>query len=62
VGVFTLSQFGIGLFSLSQFTIAGFALAQFAVAWSLIAQIGIYVDKGFGQVVYQAADLLARLS
>jgi len=61
VGVITLSQFGIGLFSLSQFTIAGYALAQFAIAWSLIAQIGLYVDQGYGQLVYRVSDLLGRL-
>ena len=61
IGVITLSQFGIGLFSLSQFTIAGYALAQFAIAWSLIAQIGLYVDQGYGQIVYRVSDLLGRL-
>jgi hypothetical protein len=61
MGVINISQFGIGLFSLSQFTIAGFALAQFAIAWSLIAQIGLYVEKGYGQLVYSVSDLLAKL-
>ena len=61
IGVFNISQFGIGLFSLSQFTIAGYALAQFAIAWSLIAQIGLYVDQGYGQLVYRVSDLLGRL-
>jgi len=61
IGVITLSQFGIGLFSLSQFTITGYALAQFAIAWSLIAQIGLYVDQGYGQIVYRVSDLLGRL-
>jgi len=61
VGVFTLSQFGVGLFSLSQFTVAGYALAQFAVAWSLIAQFGLYVERGYGQLVYSLSDLLGRL-
>jgi hypothetical protein len=60
-GVFNVSQFGIGVFSLSQFTIAGYAIAQFAVAWSLIAQIGIYVHKGYGQLVYSVSELMARL-
>lgn len=60
VGVIDISQFGIGLFSLSQFTIAGYALAQFAVAGSLIAQFGIYLDRGYGQLVYSLAELLAR--
>ncbi|MFZ0791151.1 MAG: zinc ribbon domain-containing protein [Chromatiaceae bacterium] len=61
IGVFNISQFGIGLFSLSQFTIAGYALAQFAIAWSLVAQIGLYVDQGYGQLVYRVSDLLGRL-
>ena len=61
VGVFTLSQFGVGLFSLSQFTVAAYALAQFAVAWSLIAQFGLYVERGYGQLVYSLSDLLGRL-
>ena len=58
IGVINISQFGIGLVSVSQFTVAGFALAQFAIAYSLIAQIGIYVDKGYGQVVRSLAELL----
>jgi len=58
VGVVTLSQFGVGLVSVSQFTVAGFALAQMAVAWSLVAQIGLYVQHGWGQMVWRLADLL----
>jgi hypothetical protein len=60
IGVVSISQFGIGVLSVSQFTIAGFALAQFAVAYSLIAQIGLFVDKGYGQVVRNILDLLGR--
>jgi len=59
-GVINISQFGIGIFSLAQFTIAGFAVAQFAIAHSLIAQLGIYIDKGYGQVVISLAELLAK--
>lgn len=59
VGVFNISQFGVGVFSLSQFTVAGYAVAQFALAWSCIAQIGVYVDRGYGQVVYRLSELLA---
>lgn len=59
VGVVNISQFGIGVFSLSQFTVSVYAVAQFALAWSLIAQIGLYVDRGYGQVVRRLADLLA---
>ncbi len=57
-GIVTISQFGIGLVSVSQFTIAGFALAQFAVAYSLIAQIGLFVDKGYGQLVRNIFELI----
>ena len=60
IGVVSISQFGIGVFSVSQFTIAGFALAQFAVAYSLIAQLGLYVDKGYGQIVRSIFDLIGR--
>ena len=60
IGIVTISQFGIGVLSVSQFTIAGFALAQFAVAYSLIAQIGLFVDKGYGQLVRNILDLLGR--
>lgn len=61
VGAFTLAQFGIGLFSLCQFTIAGYALAQIALAWSLVAQFGIYVQEGYGQLVFRVDDLWALL-
>lgn len=57
-GIVTISQFGIGLVSVSQFTIAGFALAQFAVAYSLIAQTGLFVDKGYGQLVRNIFELI----
>jgi hypothetical protein len=59
-GIVNISQFGIGVISLSQFTIAGYALAQFALAYSCIAQFGLYLDRGYGQVVFQLADLLRR--
>jgi hypothetical protein len=62
VGVVNISQFGVGVVSIGQFTIAGFALAQFAFAWELIAQIGIYVNKGYGQLVISLAELLGKLS
>ena len=58
VGVVTVSQFGVGVFSLSQFTIAGLAVAQFAFAYRLIAQLGIYIDKGYGQLVTSLSRLL----
>lgn len=58
VGVISIAQFGIGFFSISQFTIAAFAVAQFALAWSLIAQIGIYINEGWGQLVFRLTDLV----
>lgn len=58
IGIVAICQFGIGLVSVSQFTVAGFALAQFAVAYSLIAQTGLYLDKGYGQMVRNILDLL----
>lgn len=57
-GIVTIAQFGIGLFGVCQFAIAGYAVAQFAFAWSLIAQIGLYLNKGIGQVVYKLSELL----
>ena len=61
MGVINISQFGIGLLSISQFTIAGFALAQFGIAYSLVAQIGLYVDQGYGQLVFKLSDLLSAI-
>lgn len=58
IGIVTLSQFGIGLVSISQFTIAGFAIAQFAIAYSLIAQLGLFFDKGYGQLVRNIMELI----
>lgn len=58
IGVINISQFGLGIFSLGQFTIGVYALAQFALAYSLIAQIGLYVNKGYGQIVRNVADIL----
>lgn len=58
VGIVSIAQFGVGVLSLSQFTIAGLAVAQIGIAWSLIAQVGLYVDQGWGQVVYRLGDLL----
>ena len=58
IGLVTVSQFGIGVISISQFTIAVLALAQFAIAYSLIAQIGLYIDRGYGQFVWNIIELL----
>ncbi|RPJ63010.1 MAG: zinc ribbon domain-containing protein [Dehalococcoidia bacterium] len=58
IGIITISQFGIGIISISQFTIAFLALAQFALAYSLLAQIGLYIDHGYGQLVWNLIDLL----
>ena len=57
MGIVTISQFGIGIVSISQFTIAGFAVAQFAVAYSLIAQLGLFVDKGYGQLIRNIMEI-----
>ncbi|HEY7713444.1 MAG TPA: zinc ribbon domain-containing protein [Candidatus Binatia bacterium] len=56
-GGLTIAQFAIGLVTIAQFTVGGYALAQFAVAYSLIAQIGLYIDKGRGQLVVSFAEL-----
>ncbi len=58
IGLISISQFGIGLFSLSQVTVAGYAIAQIAFAWELIAQIGLYINKGVGQVVWKLSELI----
>ncbi len=58
IGIVTISQFGIGIVSVSQFCIAGFALAQFAVAYSLIAQAGLFLSKGYGQLIQNVFDLI----
>ena len=58
VGVVTIAQFGVGFVGICQFTVAAYALAQFAMAWSLIAQLGLYVDRGIGQMVWKLSALL----
>jgi len=58
IGMISIAQFGIGIISVSQFTIAAFALAQFAVAYSLVAQIGLYIDQGHGQFVWNIIELI----
>lgn len=57
-GIVTISQFGIGLVSISQFTVAVYALAQFALAYSLVAQIGMYIHRGYGQLIASLPRLL----
>jgi hypothetical protein len=57
-GIVTIAQFGVGVFSLSQFTLAFYAVAQVAIAWSCIAQVGLYVERGYGQAVWQIGQLL----
>jgi len=61
IGIIAVSQFGIGVISISQFTVAVFALAQFALAYSLVSQIGLYIDHGYGQLVWNLIDLLKQL-
>lgn len=58
VGIICIAQFGVGVFTLAQFAVAGFALAQFALAYSLIAQIGLYLDEGYGQLVFSLSQLM----
>ena len=58
IGIISIAQFGIGIISVGQFTIAAYALAQFAIAYSLVAQIGLYVDQGYGQFVWNIIELL----
>lgn len=60
VGVVNISQFGIGVFSLSQVTVSVYAVAQFALAYSCLAQIGLYFDKGYGQIVRNVMELIAK--
>ena len=58
IGIINISQFGVGIISVSQFTVAFYALAQFAVAYSLIAQIGLYINEGYGQLVWNINELI----
>jgi hypothetical protein len=58
MGIINISQFGVGIISISQFTVAVYALAQFAIAYSCIAQIGLYIHKGYGQMVRQLFDFM----
>ena len=57
VGVVNISQFGIGFLCLGQFAIGAYVLSQFALAYACIAQIGLYLDKGYGQVVKKIGEL-----
>ena len=57
-GIVNISQFGIGVFSLGQFCVGGWVLSQFAVGYAIIAQIGLYWEKGYGQIVYSLRELL----
>ena len=58
IGIINISQFGVGIISISQFTIAVYALAQFAIAYSLVAQIGLYINQGYGQLVWNIIELI----
>ena len=57
-GVFNISQFAVGVFSLGQFCLGGWVLSQFAAGYAIIAQIGIYCEKGYGQIVYSFKELV----
>jgi len=61
IGIINISQFGVGIVSISQFTVAVYALAQFAVAYSLIAQIGLYINRGYGQLVWNVLELIKKI-
>ena len=58
IGIINISQLGVGIISISQFTVAVYAAAQFAIAYSCVAQIGLYIDKGYGQMVRQIFDFM----
>ena len=60
IGIINISQFGIGIISISQFTVAVFAVAQFAMAYSLIAQFGLFIDKGYGRLVWNIMELIEK--
>ncbi len=60
-GIINISQFGVGVFSLSQFTVAGFAVCQLGAAYSLIAQVGLYWEKGYGQIVINLGNVLSKI-
>lgn len=62
IGVINISQFGVGIVSISQITFGLFAVAQFGIASSLIAQFGLYLNRGYGQFIYNIIDLLKGAS
>jgi hypothetical protein len=57
-GIITIAQFGIGAICVSQFGAGIYALAQFGLAYGLIAQIGVYLNQGYGQLVWSFSHLL----
>lgn len=61
IGIINISQFGVGIISIGQFTIAGYALAQFAIAYSLVAQIGLYINRGYGQLVWNIIEVIKNI-
>lgn len=56
-GVINISQFGVGLVSLGQFSIGGLVISQFALGMKIIAQFGVYIESGYGQVVWPLQSL-----
>jgi hypothetical protein len=56
-GVVTIAQFGVGAICVSQFGIGIYVLAQFGLAYALIAQIGVYLNQGYGQLVWSFSHL-----
>lgn len=57
-GIVNISQFGVGVFSFGQFCLGGWVLSQIAAGYAIIAQIGVYWEKGYGQIVYSLRELL----
>jgi hypothetical protein len=61
-GLVSIGQFSVGAITVGQFVVGGLALAQFAAAYSLVAQIGVYINQGYGQVVYQLGDVIRKIT
>ncbi len=56
-GIIAIGQFYRGGITLSQFGIGAISISQLGVAYSLVAKFGLYVDKGYGQVVKKISEL-----
>ena len=58
IGLIAIGQFGIGVINISQFGIGLISISQFTIAVYAITQIGIYINNGFGQIVWKLSHLL----